>query len=217
MAFDLLALFDPGTVDRVAARWVPGAAELVKEWRARQFQYTWLRSAGQHYADFEQVTEQALAFAARARGLELADDVRRELLLAYRSLEPWPDTRDALHALHASGLRLALLSNFTAAMAADVLERAQLAGAFDRVISTGAIRAYKPEPRAYHLAVDELDLPREAIAFAAFASWDACGGAWFGFPTFWVNRAGAAPEQLDARVDASGPDLGHLREWLVRS
>ena len=73
--------------------------------------------------------------------------------------------------------------------------------------STDQIRAYKPEPRAYQMALDALQLQREEILFAAFAGWDAAGAKWFGYPTFWVNRLNLPGEELGVTPDAIGRDL----------
>ena len=66
------------------------------------------------------------------------------------------------------------------------------------------MRTFKPDPRAYQLGIDTLRLPRDQIVFAAFAGWDAAGAKRFGYPTFWVNRMQALPEELGVRPDASG-------------
>jgi len=95
-----------------------------------------------------------------------------------------------------------------------VLGHAGLRELFDDQISTDAARSYKPDPRAYALVETRFGLPRQQIAFAAFGSWDAAGGAWFGFPTFWVNRLSVAAEALTAPA-ASGPDLTALAAWLA--
>jgi 2-haloacid dehalogenase len=65
-------------------------------------------------------------------------------------------------------------------------------------LSTDAARTYKPDPRAYQLAVDSFRVPKERIAFVASGAWDAVGAAWFGFPTFWINRRGIPREELAA-------------------
>jgi len=41
-----------------------------------------------------------------------------------------------------------------------------------------------------------LGLRKEEIVFAAFGGWDAVGAKWFGYPTFWVNRAHVARKSL---------------------
>jgi hypothetical protein len=45
-----------------------------------------------------------------AMRLELTEDDKRRLLDAYLHLEPWPDTREALAMLKASGVRIITLA-----------------------------------------------------------------------------------------------------------
>jgi len=52
---------------------------LSNAWRTRQFEYTWLRTLADRYADFWQVTEDALIFAAKSLKLD-SDPQRRERL-----------------------------------------------------------------------------------------------------------------------------------------
>jgi 2-haloacid dehalogenase len=67
VAFDAFPIFDPRPVSSLAEEFFPGkGAELSNAWRTRQFEYTWLRTVAGRYADFWQVTEEALTFAARA-------------------------------------------------------------------------------------------------------------------------------------------------------
>jgi 2-haloacid dehalogenase len=87
-------------------------------------------------------------------------------------------------------------------------------GVFEEVISTDSIRSYKPDPRTYQLAMDKLRLSREEILFVAFAGWDAAGAKWFGYPTFWVNRADSPAEELGVTADSSGRDLPALIRFL---
>jgi 2-haloacid dehalogenase len=57
-------------------------------------------------------------------------------------------------------------------------------------------------------------LPKERIAFGAFAGWDVAGAEWFGYPTFWNNRQSAPPETLGVAADAAGSTLSELLQWL---
>ena len=76
--------------------------------------------------------------------------------------------------------------------------------------STDAVATFKPDPRAYRLGTEALREPKERILFAAFAGWDVAGAKWFGYPTFWVNRAAAPAEALGVTADAAGDDLRAL-------
>jgi len=216
ICFDIFTMFDPRSVVRVAEALLPGrGADLCAAWRTRQFEYSWIRTAGQRYADFRAVTEQSLVFASRERGLTLSAEQHRKLVEAYSELEPWPDTQSTLRAWKASGLRLAPLSNYSPSMLERVVSNAGLSDVFETLISTDAVKSFKPDPRAYALGPSTLHLEREEIAFAAFAGWDAAGAKWFGFPTFWVNRLGAPPEELSPPPDATGPSLAELGSFVT--
>ena len=89
---------------------MPGhARELCESWRVRQFEYTWLHTAAGTYRDFHAITEDALAYAARAQGINLSADATRTLVTSYERLAPWPDSRAALESMKRAGLRLAPL------------------------------------------------------------------------------------------------------------
>jgi 2-haloacid dehalogenase len=72
------------------------------------------------------------------------------------------------------------------------------------------VQAVKPDRRAYQMGVDAFGMPKEEIAFAAFAGWDAAGAKRFGYPTFWVNRANAPLEELGIAPDGTGAGLQDL-------
>ena len=191
------------------------SAALMDTWRTRQFEYSWLRSVSHRYVDFWKVTEDALVFAASALDLHLDASARQRLMDAYLDLRAWPDVVPALTALRKAGVQLAFLSNFTPVMLEVSMKNSGIEQLFTHVLSTDAVQSYKPDPRAYALALDAFGLPREEILFAPFAGWDAAGARWFGYPTFWVNRLHAAPEELGVSVDGSGADLESLVNFVL--
>jgi 2-haloacid dehalogenase len=217
VAFDAFPVFSPAPVVSRAEALFPGrGSALTDEWRLRQFEYAWLRLLSRRYADFWQVTQDALVFAARKLTLELDPDKRAALMNTFLELVPWPDVVPALDSLAKSGLRLAFLSNFTARMLDANLGRSGLSVRFDRVLSTDRAKTYKPDPRAYGLGTEALRLRREEILFVAHAGWDAAGAKAFGYPTFWVNRTGLPPEELGTMPDGVGRDLADLVRFIDR-
>lgn len=216
ICFDLFTLFDPRSVVQVAQTIVPErAAELCEAWRTRQFQYSWLRATGGQYQDFRAVTLEALLYAERAQQLALSAAQRETLVEAYSRLQPWPDTRATLERFRGDGLRLATLANYSPRMISGLLQHSGLSALFDAQISTDAARTFKPDPRAYALGVSSLGFAREEIAFSAFGGWDAAGARWFGYPTFWVNRLGVAPEELAPGPDGTGASLTELAAFVA--
>ena len=215
VAFDAFPIFDPRPVFALAETLFPGkGADLGNAWRTRQFEYQWLRALAGRYADFWRTTEDGLVFAAKQLQLELTPEKRAQLMQAYLGLKAWPDVPPALEALKQKGLRLAFCSNMTRTLLDTGIKNAGLDGKFEHVLSTDQISAYKPDPRAYQMAMDAFRLKREEILFAAFAGWDAAGARWFGYPTFWVNRANSPAEELGVTPDGTGRDLTDLVNFL---
>jgi 2-haloacid dehalogenase len=215
IAFDGLAVFDVRPVAALAERVFPGRGqEMNTLWRTRQFEYTWLRTVGRQYADFWQVTEEALVFSCKSLKMELTKLDSDRLMQSYLELKAWPDALAALKGLKASGLRMAFLSNFTTAMLDQAVKNSSLEGIFDDHLSTDRVRAFKPDPQAYRMAMSAFGLRKEEIAFAAFGGWDAVGAKWFGYPTFWVNRVHIAAEELGTVPEGVGKDLNDLATFV---
>lgn len=211
IAFDAFTTFNPGPVFALAERLFPNqGTELSNAWRTRQFEYAWLRTLYGRYVDFWQVTQEALVFAAKLLKLELSAENRQALIGAYLELKAYPEVPAALQSLKEAGLRLAFLSNMTPKMLDAAIRNAGLEGMFEHRLSTDAVQAYKPDPRAYQMGVDAFRLAREEILFAAFGGWDAAGAKGFGYPTFWVNRLGLPIEELGVVPDAVGGSLTDL-------
>jgi 2-haloacid dehalogenase len=216
VAFDALTIFDLRSVTaEVEAFFLGRGNELTAAWRTRQFEYCWLRTLNRRYADFWQVTEEALIFTFKAAKIDLPAKTRAELMNAFLQVKPWPDVIPALQAMRGAGLRLAYLSNFTSAMMKVNTEHAGMSGLFERYLSTDEVQAFKPDPRAYEMAERAFGVEREAILFAAFAGWDVAGAKSFGLRTFWVNRADAVLEELGVGPDAAGRTLTDLAAYVT--
>jgi 2-haloacid dehalogenase len=213
--FDAFPVFDPRPIFESLETMAPGRGKNLAElWRNRQFAYTWLRTAAGEYEDFWKVTRDGLLYAAEATDVELSPRQVEKIMSGYLSLKAWTDAPAALETLKAAGLRLAFLSNFTPRMLRAAIESAELEGTFEQALSTDAVRTYKPDPRAYRLAIEALSMPRDRILFVPFAGWDAAGAKWFGYETFWVNRLGAPPEVLGVKADGVGSNLDDLVAYL---
>jgi len=193
-------LFDVHSVVALGERMFPGKGGALSQlWRAKQLEYTWLRSLMGRYQDFTAVTAAALGYACTVLQLPLDADKSGQLMAAYNQLELYPDARDALAAL--TGLELAILSNGAPAMLAPLVKNAGLDKTFSAVISVDEVKIFKPAPRVYQLAPDRLGVAAGEIGFVSSNYWDAAGAKNFGFNVFWINRAGAQPDVLGAAPD----------------
>ena len=218
VAFDGFVIFDPRPVYGRLESLFPGKGnEIAGLWRTRQFEYAWLRTLTGRYADFWQVTGEALAYATTAAGVVLTKDQHATLMQGWLELKAHPDVLPGLQALRAAGIRLGFLSNLTAHMLEAGIASAGLDGLFEQLLSTDRVRAYKPDPRAYQMGIDAFGLNREQIVFAAFGGWDANGARSFGYRTYWANRLKQPVEQMDAKPDAIGAGVGELVQFVAKA
>jgi 2-haloacid dehalogenase len=178
-------------------RWLPFA----DAWRQKQLAYTWLRGLMGHYADFWQVTGDALdftleSFAVRDPGL------RRRLMDLYLELKAYPEVPATLAALRRAGFKVAILSNGAPDMLARAAKNAAIDRDLDAIYSVHDIGVFKPDPRVYRLATDGLGLKPEQIAFQSSNAWDAHAAKAFGMRSVWCNRTGQVGERLPGTPDA---------------
>ena len=87
----------------------------------------------------------------------------------YLKLNTWQDVLPTLETLKQKGLRLSFLSNMTSAMLNSCINYSKIKNYFQDVISTDNAKTYKPDPIAYQLGIDTLNLKKEEILFVAFA------------------------------------------------
>jgi 2-haloacid dehalogenase len=187
------------------------------QWRTKQLEYTWLRSLMGLYADFSQVTADALDYVLEANGL-VGAPVRDKLLTLYTSLAVYPDAARCLMALKAAGARTGILSNGSPSMLAAAVTAANLGASLDYILSANAVRIYKPSPEVYRLACNAFGAEPDEIAFVSANGWDCAGAAAFGFRVIHVNRFHQADERLGAGPEVHVETLleaaGHLTHML---
>ena len=82
MAFDAYGtLFDVFSVTALCEQLFPGhGAAVTQLWRAKQLQYTLLRSLMARHKDFWEVTDEALVYVTKSLKLDLTPDKRRQLM-----------------------------------------------------------------------------------------------------------------------------------------
>lgn len=216
IAFDGFPIFDPRPIFGLVKTLYPEkGTQLAKLWFSKIFGYTWLRTTGNHYKEFYAVIDDALIFSAEIMKIKITPQNHKKLMDAWLMLKPWPDVKPALNLFRKNNIRLGFLSNFTEEMLRTNAKNSGIEDAFEFYLSTDRVHAYKPSPLAYKMGVDAFDLPKENIAFVAFAGWDAAGAKWFGYPTVWVNRLGSPAEKLGVTPDRTGKGMDQLVDFVL--
>jgi 2-haloacid dehalogenase len=207
-------LFDPFAVKIRAEELFPGSgAALSQLWRAKQLEYSWLRTLMGRYENFWRITEDALTFACRALKISCDADQRTQLMQVYLTLPAFPEVKPALEKL--SHLPLSILSNGTSEMLTPLVAANGMTHYFKNVFSVDCLRMYKPRPDVYQHAVTSLGIPKEAIGFVSSNYWDIAGATSFGFRSYWLNRSAVIADELGITPTAMCTNLAELPRALT--
>ncbi len=209
-------LLDVYAVEATAEALFPGKGPAIARlWRDKQIAYSQLRTLSGRYAPFWQITEDALDYACEFARVRLAPDARENLLRQYRALPPHPEVRASLDTIKQRDLKLAVLSNGDTAMLNEAIAAAGLSEFFDHILSVEPVRKFKTAPEAYQLGPDAFGCPATNLLFVSSNGWDISGASWFGYKTFWINRAGAPRERLGAGPAETGATMADLVRHLA--
>ncbi|WP_394777616.1 haloacid dehalogenase type II [Undibacterium sp.] len=219
IAFDAYGtLFDVYSVRELGEKFFPGRGMALAElWRDKQIEYTRLRTMCSMYKPFWEVTQDALVFSCNKLGLELTLDAQNLLMGQYARLKPFPENLGVLQQLRAGGLALSILSNGNPHMLQSAVDAAGMQGVFSHLLSVEAVKKFKTAPEAYQMAPDVFGLPAKNILFVSSNCWDACCATWFGYTTFWVNRAGAPLEELGVTPHGVGRSLTDVVDFVEKN
>ena len=164
-------------------------------WRAKQLEYTWLRTLMGRHADFQRVVADALDYACGATGVD-NDDLRDALLQNFERLSAYSDARATLERLRRADVPCVVLSNGTPAMLNAAFGASGLAPLLDAVLSVEEVGRYKPVPAVYALATERLGMPAHELLFISANAWDIAGAGSAGMITAWINRSGSPADRL---------------------
>jgi putative hydrolase of the HAD superfamily len=107
-------------------------------------------------------------------------------------LQPFADAIDTVAWLRASGCRLALLTNGSADLQRNKINRFGLADLFDLVLIEGEIGFGKPDPRVYARALDSLDIAAvDTWMVGDNLEWDVAQPQRQGIYGIWVDVRGS--------------------------
>ena len=178
-------------------------------WRAKQLEYSWVRTLMGRYTDFWSITQDALDYAlARFPSVDIA--LKPTLLDAYWRLEAYPDVLPTLTKLRIMGNTVAIFTNGTREMAEAAASASAVLPLIDMVVSVEDIRRYKTAPDVYENLCQRLDMKPSEVCLVSSNRWDIAGGAAYGLRTIWVNRTGMPDEYFDAQPDRDVRSLGEI-------
>jgi 2-haloacid dehalogenase len=179
--FDLLtALLDSWSLWNAIA----GSPEAGRRWRAEYLRITYQTGA---YRDYDVLVAEA------AEAVGLSPDLAAQLSHRYSELQPWPGVQDTLRQIESSGIPLGIVTNCSEKLGRIAADR--LGINFSVIVTAERAGFYKPDPRPYRLALEELKVDPHRCLFVAGSPFDHFGTAKVALPTYWHDRIGmTAPE-----------------------
>ncbi len=203
-------LFDVhAAVRKHAAAMGPDGQAFSDLWRAKQLEYSWIRTLMGNYTDFWTLTEQSLDYAF-ARFPSADRTLRAALLDAYWHLDCYPEVPSVLKHLKDRGARITILSNGTPQMLQSAVKKAGLDLIIDDIFSVETVKSFKTAPAVYDMVTTTYRLYPDAVSFQSSNRWDIAGATKFGFRTVWINRADMPDEYADFGPSLILPSLESL-------
>lgn len=154
------------------------------------------------------------SIAARL-GVELADEMRADLLGSFASLPPHTDIKPALIRLRSAGYRTVAFTNSSLKLVSAQIENAGLSEYFDEIVSVEETGSFKPDPRVYEFVAKRVNRPIEELRLVATHDWDTHGALSAGMQAAYIDRSGAPYHPLYRQPDVHATTMGDVVEQII--
>lgn len=164
------------------------SAMFVRLWRSKQMDRAAAsNSLGKPRTPFRECTVMALDYCLGRYDLSPSAGTRRDLVLAWDLMSPWPEADAAIAAVKDKGLKTAILSNGDQDMLEAVANNFP-PQTFDHILSSETAGYYKPHPAVYDLPTDVLGIKTDEVVHVAGSPNDVTGAVAAGMRCVWSNR-----------------------------
>lgn len=160
-------------------------AGFVNDWRAAYFRGTGTENHTGEWISVASIYRTALDEILDEHGIELDPESRAELTAAWKLLDPWPDAVPGLTRLRGA-YTLATLSNADVDAVVSITRHCDFP--WHAVFAAEMAGAFKPDPRAYHLAARYLGLSPSQIMMVASHKYDLRAASGLGMRTAFIAR-----------------------------
>lgn len=173
--------------DRASALRRPDWLTFAEEWRRSYGVFTSTFDPSKEFVSVDQHHYRALQDLLRQRGIRplFNDDELWALTLCWHRLEPWPDSAPGLELLNRQ-FTTSTLSNGNLSLLQDLQRHGSLP--FTHLIGAENFGAYKPSPKVYHGAANQLGLDPARCTLVAAHLKDLRAAKSCGFRTIYVER-----------------------------
>jgi 2-haloacid dehalogenase len=163
-------------------------------------------------APFEPVARQAL----RTESKQALDEADIDHILAgFAEAPTFDDAVPALRALSEAGVTVACLTVGSPDNTRRFLAANGLAEYVDHVVTAQGAGVWKPHPKIYRVAAEQLETPLERMALVAVHAWDCHGAKRAGAMAGWCARLEGKPGDVFVPADVTGETLVEVVEGLL--
>ena len=163
-------------------------------------------------APFDAVARQAL----RTESLQtLSEEDIDHILAGFSALPTFDDAAPALRTLREADITVGCLTVGSPENTRSFLEGAGLLEYVDQVVTAQAAGMWKPHPKIYHFAAEQMQTPLDRMALVAVHAWDCHGAKRAGAMAGWCARLEGQPGDVFLPADVSGQTLTEVAEKLV--
>jgi 2-haloacid dehalogenase len=161
------------------------------------------------HRSFRELSTLGLQLALEELGLPSLPEDSQRLAAAIPDMPPFAEVLDTLTQLKAMGFKLCIVSNTDDDIIAGNV--VQLGGHIDRVITAQQAGAYKPAPRLFDYAHQQLGVTKdEVVHICASPMLDHTAARDMGFRCVWIDRGTGRQLLPDYCPDAILPSLDHV-------
>jgi 2-haloacid dehalogenase len=211
-------LIDLESMSPLFAR-VFGDKRVMREWFGHLIMYSMTITLSGIYKDFWTLGAGLFQMVGATHNVDIQPEDVEALKNAMRTMPAHPDCDAGLTLLKDAGFQMVTLTNSPPTPGGrSPLENASLDRFFDRQFNIETVRAYKPDPAAYHMVAQELDVAPADCCMVAAHVWDTIGAQSVGMAGGLITRAGNAPLPVPGlpQPNAVGSDLPDLAREMIR-
>ena len=186
VVFDIIGtLFSLGRLrDALRENSIPEDA--LQLWFARTLQASMAATLSGRYIPFVDAADASLRQVLALKGVP--EDKADAVLPMVLKLDPWEDARECLSNLWSDDHQVVALTNSSIQSINALLQRTELIGMFDTILSADEVNACKPHPAPYRMVFDRMNAAPEETCMVAAHGWDIMGADAAGMRTIWVSR-----------------------------
>jgi 2-haloacid dehalogenase len=192
-----------------------GREDLMALWFSKMLLYSLVDTVTSNYHDFGSIGAACMQMTAEEHGVKLDSAKAATAMSAMKTIPAHPDVPPGLKNMKEAGFRMYTLTNSAAPVIASQVKTAGIEQYFDGRLTTEGLNIFKPHPRTYHWAANQVGVPIGNCMIIAAHGWDVAGATIAGMRAAFLERPGKAQYPLGPDIELSGRDMLAVADQLL--